>query len=127
MTQINVPRDGSCLFWSTALPYLISVKDDDNSFQQRYTTLFGYEQSGYKDHVRELIQNYNPFPLLNEVSNDDTFKDDTLKNLVENIFRKWVVEHIKTEEPQTSKSSPEIEAMGRMLEASINVSGITQN
>ena len=40
-TQINVPGDGSCLFWATTLDYLIPVKDNDAEFLRRFKKLFG--------------------------------------------------------------------------------------
>ncbi|GFR08163.1 phosphocholine transferase AnkX [Trichonephila clavata] len=137
---IDVPADGSCLFWSTALAYLIPVKDDEDGFKQRYTALFGDREIRHISHVRELIQNYNP--LLNEVPSDDILKD-----LVSNTFRNRVVDHIQSHEdefrgyisgeffqylngmrkPDTWGGQPEIMAMSKMLGAKVTVSEVIQS
>ncbi|GFS42335.1 phosphocholine transferase AnkX [Nephila pilipes] len=139
-TKINVPGDGSCLFWATTLAHLIPVKDDEDDFKQRYTALFGDREIRHISHVRELIQNYNP--LLNEVPSDDILKD-----LVSNTFRNRVVDHIQSHEdkfrgsisgeifqylndmrkPDTWGDQPEIRAMSEMLGVKVTVSGATQS
>lgn len=85
-TKIDVPADGSCLFWAVTLAYLTPVKNDNALFQQRYETLFGREETVAQNlnHIRNLVQNYNI---------DDTFAD-----LVRSTFRNRVVDHIRSRE-----------------------------
>ncbi|GBM24083.1 hypothetical protein AVEN_38282-1 [Araneus ventricosus] len=50
-TWFDTPPDGSCLFWSVTLAYLVPVKGDENGFKQRHVeSLF-------------LIQNQNVPPV----------------------------------------------------------------
>jgi len=37
--SVNIPGDGSCLFWSVALAYLTPVKNKPDSFKKRYEKL----------------------------------------------------------------------------------------
>ncbi len=34
--SVNIPRDGSSLFWSVALAYLTPVKNEPDNFKERY-------------------------------------------------------------------------------------------
>ncbi len=34
--SVNIPGDGSCLFWSVALAYLTAVKNEPDDFKERY-------------------------------------------------------------------------------------------
>lgn len=67
-TNIDVPADGSCLFWAVTLAYLLPVKGDDNLFQQRYEALFGNEETVLQnlDSVRTFIYSYNPLLELDD-------------------------------------------------------------
>ncbi|OAM03091.1 OTU domain-containing protein [Wolbachia endosymbiont of Dactylopius coccus] len=129
-TKIDVPADGSCLFWAVALAYLTPVKNNDALFRQRYEALFGNGETVTQglDHIKNLVQNYNTY--------DDTFVD-----LVRNTFRSRVVDHIRSHEnefrafvegesgrsfddylqdmknPNTWGGEPEIRAMSTMLGA----------
>lgn len=38
---VDVPGDGSCLFWATSLAYLIPIEDDSAVFAERFKRLFG--------------------------------------------------------------------------------------
>ncbi|WP_410542226.1 tetratricopeptide repeat protein [Wolbachia endosymbiont of Tetranychus urticae] len=127
---VDVPGDGSCLFWSTALAYLIPVKDNDNLFAERYQKLFGAESLQHLDHVRSLIRN-----------ND--LGDNVLSGLIRDHFRNRVVNHIENNRtlfqdfignneqftsylnsmrnPETWGGEHEIRAMSEMLGALITV------
>nr|WP_253309125.1 ankyrin repeat domain-containing protein [Rickettsia endosymbiont of Ceutorhynchus assimilis] len=136
--RIDVPGDNSCLFWSVTMAYLIPVRNDDALFRQRYAALFGNEEAVTRDldHIRDLVRN------LSTASYDDTFA-----NLVRNVFRNRVVDHISSHRNEfkdfvegesglsfkdylenmrklnTWGGEPEIRAMGGMLSATISVSG----
>ncbi|MDR0772839.1 MAG: hypothetical protein LBE46_00640 [Wolbachia pipientis] len=129
--KFDVPRDGSCLFWSVALAYLIPAKNDDNLFQQRYKVLFGNEEN-----VRMAFKDFNKGFCF----------DNKLRELVTKIFRNLVVDHMRKnrekfkkfvihknehdfdnyltnmESPGAWGDQPEIKAMSEMLNASITVS-----
>lgn len=89
--RIDVPRDGSCLFWSVTMAYLIPVRNDDALFRQRYEVLFGNEGAVIQnlDRIRNLVRN------LSTANYDDTFAD-----LVRNVFRNRVVDHINSHESE---------------------------
>ncbi|MFP3019895.1 MAG: OTU domain-containing protein [Wolbachia sp.] len=132
--KVDVPGDGSCLFWSVTMAYLIPVRNDDALFSQRYEALFGNGEAITQnlDHVRGLVRN------LGAANYDDTFA-----NLVRNVFRNRVVDYIRDHEnefrdfvegnfenylenmrnPNTWGGEPEMRAMGGMLSATISVSG----
>ncbi|WP_264954025.1 ankyrin repeat domain-containing protein [Wolbachia endosymbiont (group A) of Endotricha flammealis] len=136
--RIDVPGDGSCLFWSVTMAYLIPVRNDDALFRQRYEVLFGNEGAVIQnlDRIRDLVRN------LSTANYDDTFAD-----LVRNVFRNRVVDHISSHESEfrnfvegesglsfkdylenmrklnTWGGEPEIRAMSGMLSATIGVSG----
>ncbi|MFT4314761.1 MAG: ankyrin repeat domain-containing protein [Wolbachia pipientis] len=77
--EVNVPGDGSCLFWSVALAYLTPVKFDSDTFCERFKELF--------------TSNYNACPVqrLIQQGNADLYKDNTLITLVTRVFRGEVV------------------------------------
>ncbi|WCR59677.1 MAG: Phosphocholine transferase AnkX [Wolbachia endosymbiont of Ctenocephalides felis wCfeF] len=132
--RIDVPRDGSCLFWSVTMAYLIPVRNNDALFRQRYEVLFGNDGTVTQnlDRIRGLVQN------LNTANYDDRFA-----NLVRNVFRNRVVDYIRDREnefrnfvegnfenylenmrnPNTWGGEPEIRAMSGILSATISVSG----
>ncbi|WP_206663913.1 ankyrin repeat domain-containing protein [Wolbachia endosymbiont of Laodelphax striatellus] len=73
--EVNVPGDGSCLFWSVALAYLTPVKFDNDTFCERFKKLF---TSKYNARLTQrLIQQVNA----------DLYKDNTLIMLVTRVFR----------------------------------------
>lgn len=76
---INVPGDGSCLFWSVALAYLTPVKDDVG-FSKRFKKLFGESTSAIVEEVKKLLK-----------IGENTYEDDKLKYLITEVFRGRVV------------------------------------
>ncbi|WP_264731176.1 OTU domain-containing protein [Wolbachia endosymbiont (group A) of Sphaerophoria taeniata] len=132
--RIDVPGDGSCLFWSVTMAYLIPVRNDDALFRQRYEVLFGNEGAVIQnlDRIRNLVRN------LSTANYDDTFA-----NLVRNVFRNRVVDHISSHRnefrgfvegdferylenmrnPNNWGGETEIRAMSEILSATISVSG----
>lgn len=131
---VDVPGDGSCLFWATTLAYLIPVEDDSAVFAERFKRLFGEEESGNISYIRELIKEYDPF--ANNVRSDRTFN-----RLVTRVLRDRVVDYISLRENGYREfitgdfnqylnnmrdrnswgGEPEILAMSNMLDASITV------
>ncbi|GFR11649.1 phosphocholine transferase AnkX [Trichonephila clavata] len=85
---IDVPADGSCLFWSTALAYLIPVKDDNDAFQQRYTTLFEDEKFENCEDFRQLIDSCL---LYNRITSNEK-----VKGLIDK-FRNKVADYISSD------------------------------
>ncbi|WP_241654121.1 ankyrin repeat domain-containing protein [Wolbachia endosymbiont of Laodelphax striatellus] len=80
--RIDVPGDGSCLFWSVALAYLTPVKFDNNKFCKRFYQLFG---DGHDvQTIQRLIQ-----------GDVHICQNDMLRWLVEKIFRERVVEKMR--------------------------------
>jgi hypothetical protein len=90
--QYNVPGDGSCLFWSVALAYLIDVKNYDTLFQQRYEILFGNEEEVHNARplIQKFIQEYNP--SLGVINNEK------LQYLVREVFRNRIVDYMEANE-----------------------------
>ncbi|XGA08445.1 MAG: ankyrin repeat domain-containing protein [Wolbachia endosymbiont of Xenopsylla cheopis] len=139
--KIDVPRDGSCLFWSVTMAYLIPVRNNNALFQQRYEILFGNEETVTQNlgHIRDSIRN------LSAANYDDKFA-----NLVRSVFRNRVVDYIRNHDDDfrdfvegesglsfkdylenmrklnTWGGEPEIGAMSEMLSATISVSGATR-
>ncbi|WP_353285220.1 ankyrin repeat domain-containing protein [Wolbachia endosymbiont (group A) of Beris morrisii] len=136
--RIDVPGDGSCLFWSVTMAYLIPVRNNDALFRRRYKALFGNKEAVIQnlDHIRGLVRN------LGTANYDDTFA-----NLVRNVFRNRVVDHISSHrnefrgfiegnfesylenmrKPNAWGGEPEIRAMSGMLRATISVAGATES
>ncbi|AGJ99301.1 Ankyrin repeat domain protein [Wolbachia endosymbiont of Drosophila simulans wNo] len=81
--RIDVPGDGSCLFWSAALAYLTPVKFDNNEFCKRFYKLFG------DGHDVQIIQRL----IQGDV---DIYQNDMLRRLVEKVFRERVVKKMRS-------------------------------
>lgn len=131
---VDVPGDGSCLFWATTLAYLIPVEDNSVVFAERFKRLFGAEESGNISYIRELIKEYDPF-------SNNIRSDRILNRLVTRVLRNRVVDYISSDadryrefitgnfnqylnnmrDRNTWGGEPEIVAMSRMLGATINV------
>uniref|UniRef100_A0A905HKW2 OTU domain-containing protein n=1 Tax=Lutzomyia longipalpis TaxID=7200 RepID=A0A905HKW2_LUTLO len=129
--SVNVPGDGNCLFWATALGYLTPVKDNPEVFQQRFIKLFDTNEN--IDAVYKWIQAYNPFGEMNT--------NPILQDLVTNKLRNKVVDYMMNhrgdyepyiagefnaymdsmKRPNTWGGEHEISAMSEMLDASIKV------
>src|SRR5689334_12867726 len=57
--EVDVPGDGSCLFYSIALAYLLPVVTNQVEFSTHYTRLFGQEGSTGSKTLRVRLQGYN--------------------------------------------------------------------
>ncbi|WP_375326528.1 hypothetical protein [Candidatus Tisiphia endosymbiont of Nemotelus uliginosus] len=132
--SVDVPGDGSCLFWATALAYLLPVENDSTAFLERFKRLFGEEESGNVRYIRELIRENSPF-------SNDIRSDRTLNRLVTRVLRNRVVDYMLSNVNEYSGfitgdfdqylnnmrdrnswgGEPEIAVMGLMLDATINV------
>ncbi|GBL98430.1 hypothetical protein AVEN_187759-1 [Araneus ventricosus] len=89
-TRINVPGDGSCLFWAITLAYLTPVKHNNDAFRERFERLFGGDSAELLQ-VQKLIKDHNLLLSVEEIYNADIFERETLKKLVTEEFRGRVV------------------------------------
>lgn len=79
--EVDVPGDGSCLFWSVALAYLTPVKFDDYAFHERFKELFASDHDVHS--IQRLMQ-----------SNPNIYEDSTLTQLVTKTFRSEVADAV---------------------------------
>ncbi|WP_353272227.1 ankyrin repeat domain-containing protein [Wolbachia endosymbiont (group B) of Alcis repandata] len=79
--EVDVPGDGSCLFWSVALAYLAPVKFDDYAFHERFKELFASDHDVHS--IQRLMQ-----------SNANIYEDSVMKQLVTKTFRCEVADAI---------------------------------
>lgn len=97
---VNVPGDGSCLFWSVALAYLTLAKNDNELFKERYKKLSGDENPDELNDVQNYIKRVSSFSIndgklnLNNIDKENP----TLKKLVTETFRKRVADTIYDEQ-----------------------------
>lgn len=137
--EVNVPSDGTCLFYSVMFAYLIPVVNNQVQFKLRYEKLFGNKTSISADDNRALLRNYDG--SLQFI----TDKATNLEMLVNIYFRKRIVDymekekknfiplfpseelfsaHIKTMADPFKKAwgdQPEISAISQLLEANVVV------
>jgi hypothetical protein len=62
--SVNVPKDGSCLFWAVTLAFLFPVRNDLAEFKGRFKKLFDSECAGNKHKISNFNTN-NLLTLLN--------------------------------------------------------------
>lgn len=79
--EIDVPGDGSCLFWSVALAYLTPVKFDDYAFHERFKKLFASDHDVHS--IQRLMQ-----------SNANIYEDSVMRQLVTKTFRHEVADEV---------------------------------
>ena len=100
-TQLKIPGDGSCLFWSVALGVLIPVLDHEKGYRSAFNQLFVLDQKGIEDN--NLFDKFSE-GLKNRVqaflsSNDTTLINkqgdhDPLYNLINSYLRQKVANYI---------------------------------
>jgi hypothetical protein len=137
--ELDVPGDGTCLFYAVTLAYLLPVVEKPEEFKERFVKLFGEGVKDSSNNNRELLLKYNG---IREFISDNT---GVFEVLVNNNFRERVV-HLMTEQKEefssfipsdeeiddrlarmkdpskkTHGDSPEIEAMSRLLGVRITV------
>ncbi|MFP3022542.1 MAG: ankyrin repeat domain-containing protein, partial [Wolbachia sp.] len=79
--EVDIPGDGSCLFWSVALAYLTPVKFDDYAFHERFKELFASDHDVHS--IQRLMQ-----------ANANIYEDSTLRQLVTKTFRSEVADAV---------------------------------
>ncbi|QUI60445.1 ankyrin repeat domain-containing protein [Wolbachia endosymbiont of Spodoptera picta] len=79
--EVDVPGDGSCLFWSVALAYLTPVKFDDYAFHERFKELFTSDHDVHS--IQRLMQ-----------SNANIYEDSVMRQLVTKTFRSEVADAV---------------------------------
>ncbi|QJT94865.1 ankyrin repeat domain-containing protein [Wolbachia endosymbiont of Diaphorina citri] len=79
--EVDVPGDGSCLFWSVALAYLAPVKFDDYAFHERFKELFASDHDVHS--IQRLMQ-----------SNANIYEDSVMRRLVTKTFRSEVADEV---------------------------------
>jgi hypothetical protein len=87
--SVNVPGDGSCLFWAIILAFLFPVQDDFIDFPRRLKKLFPGLADGKILDIHNLIKRYNPLD-----SSQNVFENSTLYVLVTSTLRARVVAHM---------------------------------
>lgn len=137
--EINVPGDGTCLFYSCSFAYLLPTVQNPNAFRARFIKLFGEEVADSAEENRNRLLKYDGSP---EFISKNT---DAFEILVNVYFRKRVVNFMRSKESELIKfisddetfsarmarmADPsrkewgdqlEIEAISQFLESSINV------
>ncbi len=92
-TMYNVPSDNSCLFWSVATAYLLSIRNNNEEFKNRFIKLFGEENLKYLQLIQKLLKQYD---LENNRNlNQLWYQNQIANNLVTNVFRNRVVDYIR--------------------------------
>ncbi|XCA36015.1 MAG: ankyrin repeat domain-containing protein [Wolbachia endosymbiont of Armadillidium vulgare] len=79
--EVDVPGDGSCLFWSVALAYLTPVKFDDYAFHERFKELFTSDHDVHS--IQRLMQ-----------GNANIYEDSAMRQLVTKTFRNEAVDAV---------------------------------
>ncbi|MBX9586376.1 MAG: hypothetical protein K2X50_03875 [Gammaproteobacteria bacterium] len=82
--DINVPSDGTCMFYAIALDYLLSIINNPEQFLQRYKKLFGDGFDALMDEIKEDVLNFK-----------HGIEDTRFEQLVYSVMRVRVVEYMK--------------------------------
>lgn len=93
MVDVDVPGDGSCLYYSVTLAYLLPVLNDEkNEFTTRCKNIFGDTVSDQTiQQAKEFLKSYRDTRTLYK----DPPRNDFFENLVNIEFRKTVVNYIR--------------------------------
>lgn len=90
LVEIDVPADGTCLFYCVVLSVLLPIINDQNAFFTSFKKLFGEDlEIEASNQLKNFLYNYTGGQEL--IKNDDA----QLESLVDNNFRKRVVEYMK--------------------------------
>src|ERR1700722_1782245 len=101
-TELIIPGDHSCLFWSVALGVLIPVLDDNNAYQQAFNRLFVsndkdaqlFHQHG--DGLKERIKVFLSGNDMSFIERNDQEGEDPLYGLINDYFRQKIANYIAT-------------------------------
>jgi HEAT repeat protein len=87
--EVDVPTDGTCLFYSVMFSFLLPVVQDSGKFKARYIKLFGAEVSGSAEENRKRLQEYDGDPEF--ISRHTA----AFEALVNTIFRQNIVKYMR--------------------------------
>ena len=97
-TELKIPDDGSCLFWSAAIGVLAPVLDDDARFRSLFNSLFVTDNKdadlfceysdGFKNRIQYFLQTNDTDVILKQGDNDPLY------NLINLYFRQKVANYI---------------------------------
>ena len=92
VTEVDVPDNGSCLFYSVAFSVLLSKLDNPGVFQNTFARLYGQGAAEAENNFKQLLLSYNGSKsFINE-------QGAALKVLVDICFRNQVVQYVNTYE-----------------------------
>ncbi len=108
--SVNIPRDGSCLFWAVTLAFLTPVFDKSVDFNERLKKLFpGIVFNDFCE-ICEFFKYYNPSDLKQNVKTNIIFCDLVTKQL-----RSRVNEHMKSQSEKYKKLIQDEIKIGKSL------------
>ncbi len=96
--SVNIPRDGSCLFWAVTLAFLTPVLDNRVLFNKRLKKLFPEIVFNDFCEICEFFKDYNPSDFNQNVKTNIIFSDLVTKQL-----RSRVIEHMKSQREKYKK------------------------
>ncbi len=135
--EVDVPDDGTCLFYAVSFAYLIPVIDDPAQFRTRYINLFGSEVAASAEENRVILKGYDGsvefikkltgiFEVLVNVNfrkNVVDYMRQKKKEYVENFASEEVflahLTYMGDPKNRAWGDQPEIKAMCEMLQANI--------
>jgi HEAT repeat protein len=138
--EVDVPADGTCLFYSVMFAFLLPVVQDSVKFRARYLKLFGEEVSGSAEENRKRLQEYDGDPefisrhtVAFEVLVNTIFRQKIVKYMREHAgdVRGYINTDITSFETQMKEmedptrrawgGQPEIVAISRLLEVNVQI------
>jgi len=137
--ELDVPGDGTCLFYSVAFAYLLPVVEKPGEFKERFVKLFGEEVEGSSEENRKLLLQYDgtrefisEHSATFEVLVNVNFRKRVVDLIAEHKeeFSSFIPDNEKIEDrlsrmgdssKKTHGDAPEIEAMSRLLQIRITV------
>lgn len=147
MRDIDVPGDGSCLYYAVCLSFLLPVLNDLIKFTEAYHVLFGAADSEAINELQVGLQKYDGTPefitkssVLLEVLVDTCFRRKVVSHMRKNddrfleIYNRHLCEESpelsksqfhaylsRQEEPKTWGGDPEILAMQELLKVRVQI------
>ncbi|MFC1617469.1 hypothetical protein ACFL2K_04545, partial [Candidatus Margulisiibacteriota bacterium] len=85
--EVDVPGDGSCMLWSTALGLLTQLINKENKFTEYFIKLFGQGNLKFKDSILKKLKTYNG-------KGNKLFYDGAFGYLIEECFRQRIADII---------------------------------
>ena len=135
--EIDVPADGTCLFYSVMFSVLLPVLHDKNNFAEKFKLLFGTTNITLDaaESLHTLLQRYdgNPQFIIEHASQLEVLVDTNFRQRVMAFMRShkedfggFVSENleaylVRMAKPKSWGDQPEIEAISRLLQRRIKV------